>query len=128
MTSVALTRFRYGAAARAAALIFLLGSVALAGQSLLLAPIILVPLVVFCYVLRAGVDADGAGVTVRALTGSRRVPWTRVTGLDSRGSRLALLVEGGRAVLLPVLRPGDAARLLAAGGQSFDATGRRDDG
>lgn len=118
------TRFRYGVAARAAAVIFVLGSIALAGQSLALAPVILVPLAALVYVLRAGVDADAEAVTVRVLTGTRRVPWSQVTGLDSRGARVALLVEGGRAVLLPVLRPGDAPRLLAAGGQSLDATGR----
>ncbi|HZB48734.1 MAG TPA: PH domain-containing protein [Mycobacteriales bacterium] len=70
-----------------------------------LAVLWLLPLVALVWVLRVGVDADPEGLTVRALLGSRRLPWAEVAGLriGDRG-RLAAVLQSGGAVRLPVLR------------------------
>jgi hypothetical protein len=84
-------------------------------------PILLVPIGIFLWALRSGTDADDRGITLRAVFGRRRIPWSAVRELaaDDRGRAVALL-DDGHAVSLPQVRAGDLPRLVAASGQSLD--------
>jgi hypothetical protein len=64
-----------------------------------------VPLLALAWVLRAGVDVDRDGVTVRALLGQRRIGWPDVAGLQAgpRGD-LWLVLGTGRRLRLPTAR------------------------
>ncbi|HSV66303.1 MAG TPA: PH domain-containing protein [Mycobacteriales bacterium] len=88
----------------------------------------LAPMLVTIWVVRAGVDVDTDGMTVRALVGSRRVPWSQVAGLevDSAGRvRLVLAGEGGRAIRLPTARARHLPVIAAAsGGHLTDPTAK----
>jgi hypothetical protein len=74
--------------------------------------LLVVPLVVALWVLRAGVDFSADGVTVRRLAGQRSVPWAEVAGIRvaSRGA-LWLVTTRGTELRLPVLRARDLPRL-----------------
>jgi Bacterial PH domain len=86
-----------------------------------LTPILLVPVALFVWVLRSGTDADGGGLTLRAIFSSRRVPWSAVRELsaDDRGRAVALL-EDGHAVPLPQVKLADLPRLVAASGRRIE--------
>jgi hypothetical protein len=74
-----------------------------------------IPLLVAAWVLRAGVDVDPEAVTVRALFGERRVPWTQVEGLRVRPrGAVDVVLRGGAAVRLPSVRARHLP-LIAAG-------------
>lgn len=106
-------RFRYGAAERAAAVVWLLASTALAGARLWLLPILALPLVAILATFRRGTDLDSDGVTVRAVLTKRRVPWSDVAELRPDGARRVLLVRtDGRAVAMPAVRPADLPPLV----------------
>jgi hypothetical protein len=86
-----------------------------------LMPILLVPIAVFAWALRSGTDADGEGLKLRAVFGTRRVPWSAVRELaaDDRGHAVALL-EDGNAVTLPQVKLADLPRLVAASGRRIE--------
>lgn len=77
----------------------------------------LVPVLAGVWVLRAGVDVDTEGVTVRALARSRRVGWARVAGLmvGQRGKVRLVLTSGGW-LRLPAVRVRHLPLLAAASG------------
>ena len=87
----------------------------LASSAPWLAVLWLLPVAMLAWVLRAGVDVDRDGLTVRALLGSRRLPWREVAGLrvGPRG-RLSAVLRAGGAVRLPVLRPRHLPLVAAA--------------
>jgi len=115
------TRFRLNAAAAVAAVITLIGAVPLATASWYLMPILLIPAVVAVWAWRSGTDADADGVTIRALLGSRRVPWSGIEALapDERGRVYARLTRGS-AVRLTAVSATDLPRLLAVSGGQVD--------
>jgi hypothetical protein len=81
-------------------------------------PVLLViPLVIAVWVLRSGVDLDDEGLTVQALLGRRRVPWTDVAGIRvaPRGD-LWLVTTAGTELRLPVVRARDLPRLAEYSG------------
>lgn len=87
-----------------------------------LAWLFVIPLVLAAWVLRAGVDVDGTGVTIRALFGSRRVPWDDVAGLSvTRRGQVMLVRANGRQVRMPVVRARHLPLLAAASGGRFAA-------
>jgi hypothetical protein len=116
------TRFRLHSALAVAGLIAFISSFSLAsvGGFFLLVPI--VPLIVTIWAWRAGTDADANGLRVRALFGSREIPWTHVTALapDQRGRVIAALTDG-RSVPLTAVRAEDLPRLMAASGKTVAA-------
>ena len=59
-------KFRQSSAVPLAALVALLGASALATQRWWLSPLLLVPIAVFCWGLRSGVDADAESLRVHA--------------------------------------------------------------
>ncbi len=83
--------------------------------------LLLVPLAVAVWVLRAGVDIADDGLTVRSLAGERREPWSEVAGLRvaPRGD-LWVVTTRGTEVHLPVMRARDLPRLAAVSGGRID--------
>jgi hypothetical protein len=103
---------------RVALLAVLLGAICLSPLALY-APWLLwlfaAPLLVAVWVLRAGVDVDAGGVTVRALVGARRVPWSQVAGLRvGRRGEVALLLGSGATLRLPTVRARHLPLIAAA--------------
>ncbi len=96
------------------------GGIALATSRWYLAPVLLVPLVLIVWGLRAGTDADPAGLRLRALVGSRHLEWPRITGFTAQRGRVHALLDSGRTVVLPAVTPDDLPALLRAGGQPSD--------
>ncbi len=83
--------------------------------------LLLIPLAVALWVLRAGVDVADDGLTLRSLVGQRRVPWTELVGIRvaPRGD-LWLVTTGGTQVKVPVMRARDLPRLAAVSGGRID--------
>lgn len=83
--------------------------------------LLLIPLAVALWVLRAGVDIADEGLTLRSLVGERRVPWTELVGIrvTPRGD-LWLVTTGGTEVRMPVMRARDLPRLAALSGGRID--------
>lgn len=127
-------KFRHNVSIPLAGLIACLGAVPLAGYRWYLTPILLVPLAVVVWGIRAGTDAGPAGVTVRALLGRRRLPWSEIQGFAQTDRRVIAVMAGGRSANLPAVTPADLPRLVAASGTPLtgsdgdpaDATGRAD--
>lgn len=111
-------RFRHHQAAAAAAGLAIVCALPLAAARWYLLPLLLIPTAVAVFAWRAGTDADDTGLRVRALAGSRAIPWPQVAALgpDARGRAVALLTDG-RAVTLPAVRAVDLPKLVAASGQ-----------
>lgn len=89
----------------------------LASASPWLAVLWALPLLAIAYLRRVGVDVDAEAITVRALLGSRRLPWSEVAGLRiGRRNRLFAVLRSGGAVRLPVLRLRHLSMVSAASG------------
>jgi len=116
---VSTVKFRHNAAIAIAGLVALFGAVPVATVRWYLAPILLVPLAVLVWGWRAGTDADRDGLSIRALFGARRVPWTRITGLVPTDRRVIATLDGGGSLTLPAVTPADLPRLVAASGQDL---------
>lgn len=115
-------RFRYSAAMAVAGLVALISAVPIASARWYLAWILLVPAAIGVWAWRAGTDADRSGVVVRALLGSRRIDWSRITGLtpDERG-RVHARLDNGALVRLPAVTVSDLPRLVAASGRELES-------
>ena len=113
----AVLRIRTPRTALMAVLVLAICVLPLASSAPWLAVLWLLPLTAAAWVLRAGVDVDRTGLTVRALLGSRRLPWTEVAGLRvGDRDRLVAVLRAGGTVRLPVLRPRHLALVAAASG------------
>ncbi|GAA4676133.1 PH domain-containing protein [Phytohabitans rumicis] len=112
MTSPTTIRFRPHGAVAIAAIIALLGAIPLASAGWYYLPVLLIPLAVVVWALRAGTEADHDEVRVRALLGQRRIPWTQISelGADPRGRALARLTDG-QVVPLTAVRGKDLPSL-----------------
>lgn len=108
-------RFRHNAAVLLAGVVAFLGALPLATSRAYLLPILLVPLALAGWGWRSGTDVDAGGLSVRALLGTRRLPWSAIThiGPGRRGRVHAVLVDG-RTVGLPAVGVADLPRLTAA--------------
>ncbi len=89
-------RFRQPGALLVAALIATVAVLPAAGSRWYLAPLLIVPVLVLAWAWRSGTDVGRSGFRVRALLGSRLVPWSDVAELsaDRRGRVSALLTDG----------------------------------
>jgi hypothetical protein len=114
-------RVRKSGALLVAALIAFVSTLPIAGAGWQLAPIILIPLTLLLWVLRAGTDVSPDGLRVRALFGSTRVPWSRVDQLapDERG-RVSALLTDGMVIRLTGVTTANLPAVIAAGGQQLD--------
>lgn len=115
-------RVRKSGALVVAALIAFVGTVPFAGARWELAPILLIPLAILLWALRAGTDVTRDGLRVRALFGSTFVQWSRVIELapDHR-NRISALLNDGRALRLTGVTTGNLSAVLAAGGQQVSS-------
>ena len=109
-------KFRHSSAIAIAGLVAFFGAVPVATYRWYLTPILLVPLAVLAWGWRAGTDVDERRVSVRALLGTRRLPWSRITALVPAGQRVIAVLDGGASVRLPAVRPADLPKLVAASG------------
>jgi hypothetical protein len=109
-------RFRPHGAVAIAGLIALIGAIPLASAGWYYLPVLVVPLVVVVWALRAGTDVGPDGLRVRALIGARRIEWSEVSelGADRRGRALARLTNG-QVVPLTSVRDRDLPRLAEVG-------------
>jgi hypothetical protein len=83
--------------------------------------LLLVPLVLAVWVLRAGVDIGDDGLTVRSLAGERLVHWEELAGIRvARGGSLWLVTTRGTEVHAPVLRARDLPRVAELSGGRID--------
>src|SRR3954468_2373568 len=91
-----LLRVRKTGALLVAAVIAFVGAVPLAGAGWAWAWILLIPIAAFAWAWRAGTDVYPDELRVRALAGTTRVPWQRITELapDPAGRVSALLDNG----------------------------------
>ena len=112
-------KFRYNVGIAIAGLVAFFGAIPVATVRWYLAPILLVPLAVLVWGWRAGTDADTDGLSVRALFGSRKLPWSRVTALVPDGRRVVATLDGGASVRLPAVTPADLPKLVGASGQEL---------
>lgn len=106
-------RFRRSASLAVAAGIATVGAIPLLAESLWFLPILLVPIAIAVWAWRAGTDVDEAGFTVRALLGSRRVPWAAVDGLVSQDGAVQAHLANGHFVKLDAVRPADLEVITA---------------
>ena len=113
-------RVRKSGALVVAALIALVGTVPFAGAHWQLAPVILIPLAVLLWALRAGTDVSPGGLRVRALFGSTDIPWSRVDQLasDDRG-RVSALLTDGKVIRLTGVTAANLPAVIAAGAQQM---------
>lgn len=113
-------RIRRSGALLVASVIALVGTLPIAGARWALSPILLIPLAVFVWALRAGTDVYPDRLRVRALFGSTTVSWDEVAELapDERGRVSALLVTGN-VLRLSGVTTANLPAVLAAGGQEI---------
>jgi hypothetical protein len=112
-------KFRRSAALAVAAGITVIGAVPLLAESVWFLLVLLVPLAITIWAWRAGTDVDQRGFTVRALLGSRTVPWAAVDGLVCDGRTVQARLANGAMVPLDAVRPEDLARVVQASGQDL---------
>ncbi|MDT4987741.1 MAG: hypothetical protein QOI74_1835 [Micromonosporaceae bacterium] len=115
-------KFRYNAAVTIAAAVALIGTVPLATSRAYLLPLLAVPVLIGAWAWRAGTDVGPAGLTVRALFGSRLVPWSDIAALvrAGRGRSYAVLTSGGR-VRLPAVGATELATITRSTGPDVTA-------
>ncbi|MCU7723589.1 PH domain-containing protein [Actinoplanes sp. KI2] len=115
-----LLRVRKTGALLVAAVIGFVCALPFAGARWELTPILLVPLAIFVWAWRAGTDVYADELRVKALFGSTRVPWSRITELapDPRG-RVSALLDNGNVIRLTAVTQGNLPRVLAAGQQEI---------
>ena len=83
--------------------------------------LLLVPLALAVWVLRAGVDVGDDGLTVRSLAGHRLVRWDELAGIRvARRGDLWLVTTRGTEVHAPVLRARDLPRVAELSGGRLD--------
>ncbi|PZM94765.1 MAG: chemotaxis protein CheW [Actinobacteria bacterium] len=111
-------RFRRHQAGVAAAGLAVVSALPLASARWYLLPVLLIPIAVMVWAWRSGTDADATGVRVRALGGSRMIPWSQIAELapDPKGRAVARLTDG-RVMPLPAVRAVDLPMLVSASGQ-----------
>lgn len=79
-----------------------------------------VPAGALAWVLIARTTANPEGVTAHTLSGSKKMAWSEMDGLEFRDSRWAIAVgTDGRRLRLPMVRPRDLPALTAVSGGSL---------
>jgi hypothetical protein len=122
-------RFRYNISICIAGILTFIGAIPVAtvgfghgdipGYAYPLPAILLIPLAVAIWGWRAGTDSDAQGLRVRALVGSRRIPWAEVAALLPQSRRVYVRTTDGRTFRLAAVTPDDLPKLVAASGQSL---------
>jgi hypothetical protein len=77
--------------------------------------LLLLPIAVAFYIARTATTVNSSGITVRALLGSRTLPWSELRGLSvNERSVYAVCLDG--AVRLPCVRVADLSTVAAVSG------------
>ena len=76
---------------------------------------LLVPILAAVFIARTRTVVDAGGITVQALFGARRLPWSRIRGLSVSRRTVYAVCEDG-AVRLPCVTVAGLAALSAASG------------
>ena len=77
--------------------------------------VLLIPIAAAVYIARTRTTVGDTGITVRALFGTRRLPWPQVRGLTVQ-QRSVYAVRADGAVRLPCVRVADLAAVAKASG------------
>lgn len=91
----------------------------MAGQSWILAPIILIPLAVMWWGLRSGVDVRSSGLSVRGMFGHRDIDWPRVTGFRVDRRRVFVELDAGTEMALPAVSPDQVPSIIELSGEQY---------
>lgn len=131
-TNPRMTRFRRSGGAWVASVLALVFVIPFAGSVFIeidsawkwvLTPIaiisIIVPLAFAVWSLRSGVDADEDGLKVKALLGSRHIPWSDLAGFDQHDGKVYAALSSGSRIELPSVRPVDVPQLVAVSGSDL---------
>ncbi|WP_033340269.1 PH domain-containing protein [Catenuloplanes japonicus] len=115
-------RYRQSGPLAIAAGLATVGALGMPAANLWLAPVVLVPLSVAVWAARSGTDAGPTGLRVRALLGSRHIPWADVAEIapGERGRVFALLTDG-TVIRLTGVTARALPDLLKAGQQTLAA-------
>jgi Bacterial PH domain len=109
-----------------AAVIAFFGTVPVATTRWYLSPLLLVPVAAGVWSWRAGTDVTPAGLRIRALFGSRSVPWSHVAALVPADGRAYAVLTTGRRLRLTAVRAADLATLAPPGEAGGDRTATGD--
>ncbi|GAA1813373.1 PH domain-containing protein [Planosporangium flavigriseum] len=121
-------KFRYNAAITVAAVVAFFGAVPLATSRAYLLPVALVPLLIAVWGWRAGTDVSPAGLRIRALFGSRLVPWSHVSALvPADRKRVYAVLTTGRQVRLPAVGAAELAAFSEVAAAKAAAPEKTDD-
>jgi len=77
--------------------------------------ILLIPIIAAVFIARTATFVSPDGLRIRAVLGSRRLPWSTIRGLSISGRSVYAVVAGG-AVRLPCVRMNNLAELSRASG------------
>lgn len=121
MSSKPLLRVRKTGALLIAAVIAFVGAVPFAGVRWELAPVLLIPAVVFVWAWRAGTDVYADRLRVKALFGSTVVPFDRIAELaPGRNGQVSALLDNGNVLRLTGVTKANLPRVLAVAGVAGD--------
>lgn len=110
-------RFRRHPGSAAAGLLVTLSLGTLVTVSSWLALLMIIPAAWTVWAWRAGTEADTDGLRVRALLGTRRIPWSRVDSLAAdRHRRVVATLRDGALLPLTAVTAADLPRLAAVTG------------
>jgi len=113
-------RFRRNTAIMMAAILAVLAGASLGSWAPQLLPVLVIPALIAIWGWRSGTDADADGLVVRATLGSRRVPWSSVSGLvPEPNGRVSAHLTSGQVLELPAVAAGDIPALVAAAGSAI---------
>lgn len=74
---------------------------------------LVIPLLALLFVARTATIVDGRGITVRAVFGSRALPWDEIRGLSVVGNNVYAVVADG-SLRLPCIRVNNLAEVARA--------------
>ncbi|HEY3738129.1 MAG TPA: PH domain-containing protein [Jatrophihabitans sp.] len=77
--------------------------------------LLVIPILAALYIGRTATFVSEDGIRVRAIFGSRTLPWTSIRGLETAERAVYAVIEGG-AVRLPCVRLADLHAVAAASG------------
>lgn len=113
-------KFRYNAAITVAAGVASIGAIPLTTTTWFTVPLLAIPIAIAVWSWRAGTDATVNGVQVRALFGSRFLPWPKIDALVVGGrDRVYAHTSAGSVVRLTAVSANDLPKLVEASGEQL---------